>query len=178
MFHGNRHVTRVAADHDVVDLFTPGQPVEGRVGLDETSMLLGGVGGIHLIDGTVQHVEPRRQQLERRRERRAVEDQQGAQHLGPGRSRLGWRTDDDVARSELETLPAGAVCDHTGIPHIFIFARSPTHATMNSRAGPFSSLPHDPVTSWVPAFVSGPLPLPGVPPSRHAQREATPTVPL
>ena len=117
MLHGDRDVPRVTTDDDVGGPGIERQPVERGVGLDEPPVVLRVVHRHDVVDRARLHVEPRRELAERSRELRAVEDEQGAEHLGPRRAALGWRADHDVARPEPEAQPAVAVGDERAVAH-------------------------------------------------------------
>ena len=108
-------VTRIAADHEIRDVGVQRKAVEGRVRLDEAAMRLGGERRRHLGERADAHVEPRRDLVERRRERGPVEDQERAQHLRPGGAALRRGADHDVARTEREPVPAAAVGDDRAV---------------------------------------------------------------
>jgi len=107
--HRQPHVARVPPDADVRDRRIAGYPVERRVGLDEPAVRLGFQVREHVCAGASHHVDPRRERVQRERELRFLQDEQGADHLRPRRPAL-WRgADDDVAGAELEAVPAAAV---------------------------------------------------------------------
>ena len=118
------NVAGVSSDADVGDRRFVRQPVERRMGLDEPTMLLGFEVADHGADVTGLHVEARRDEVERSVERRALEDQQRADHLHPGRAGLPGSADDDVARPRREPLPTVAVQHRRPIPS----PRGPRHA--------------------------------------------------
>ena len=96
-----------------------GHPVERRVGLDEPAVRLGVQVGEHVVRVAGQHVEPRREHVERQRKLVGLEHEQRADHLRPRRAALGGRADDDVAGPELEAVPAVAVGDQTAVARPF-----------------------------------------------------------
>ena len=104
-----RNVAGVAPDADVGDRRIVGYPVERRVGLDEPAVRLGLQVREHLRAGAGHHVDPRREPVQRERELRFLQDEQRADHLRPRRPALRRRSDDDVAGSKLEAVPAVAV---------------------------------------------------------------------
>ena len=61
------------------------------------------------VDVTSLHLEPRRHQIKRTFERRALKDEECTDHLHPGGAALRWAADDDVARTHRERLPAVTV---------------------------------------------------------------------
>ena len=87
------------------------------MGLDEASMLLRVEVGDHVADVTGLHIEPRRDEIERSIERRALKDEQRTDHLHPGRAALRRAADDDVARPRREPLPTVAVPHRRSIPN-------------------------------------------------------------
>jgi hypothetical protein len=113
----HHHVARIAPDHEIGDVVTKWESVERRVRLDEPAMGLAVVEREHLVLRPDSHVEPRRQGIELRREVGPVEDRQRTQHLCPGRARLRWRRDHDVARTVLESDPSLAVGDEGPVGH-------------------------------------------------------------
>src|SRR5258708_8318365 len=77
--------------------------------LDEATMGLGPEPGDHLLARRDDPVKPRRQRCERRWQLGGLEDEQGADHLHPGRAALGPGADNDIARPEGESFPPRAV---------------------------------------------------------------------
>jgi hypothetical protein len=61
VIEGHGHVERVTCHHDVADLGLEREPVQRRVRLDESAMLLGGEGGEDLFVRRYEPVEPGRQ---------------------------------------------------------------------------------------------------------------------
>jgi hypothetical protein len=110
-----RDVSRVAAHADVGDAWVPRETIEGRVGLDEPTVGL----SFELCGDAAQaaglHVEPRRDVRKRPIELGGVEDEQGAQHLGPRGAALRRCGDDDVIAAKRESLPARAVVHQIAI---------------------------------------------------------------
>src|SRR5208283_3835427 len=86
-----------------------GNPVQRRVGLDEPPVVLSGEPGIYLFGRGDQMIQPGRQLRQRGRELWCLKDQQGTDHLHPGRAGLGPAADHDVAVSEREAEPPSAV---------------------------------------------------------------------
>ena len=68
-------IARISSDADVRDRRVVAQPVERRMSLDEAAMLLRVQVGDHVTDGAGLHVEPRRDEIERSIERRALKDE-------------------------------------------------------------------------------------------------------
>ena len=115
MLERDGDVARIAADHEIRGVGVQRKAVEGRVRLDEAAMRLGGERRRHLGERAGAHVEPRRDLVERRRERGPVEDQERAQHLHPRGAALRRGADHDVARTEREPVPAAAVGDDRAV---------------------------------------------------------------
>lgn len=104
-------VSRIARHAQVRHALVEGDPVEGCVSLDEAPVLLHREIGEDVRVGARQHVDPGRDARERCVEVRRLEDEQCADPLHPGGAALGRRTDHDVVRAELESVPARAVVD-------------------------------------------------------------------
>ena len=107
--HRDADIARIAAHADVDDVVALRETVDRGVRLDEPSVPLRVEVGEDFIELARVHIEPRRDLGERPIEIGRLEDEQPADHLRPGRAALRWCADDDVARSELEPVPARAV---------------------------------------------------------------------
>ena len=113
---GHRGVQRVPAGDDVPGPRVERDPVQRGVRLDEPPVPLRGQYGQHLLARRDQVVQPGGQLAERGRQLRGPEDQQGADHLHPGRPGLGPGADHYVAVAELHARPAGAVLLVVDVP--------------------------------------------------------------
>ena len=113
--HRERDVAWIPADADVRHPAIERQTIQGRVRLEEPAVALCGEIGEDLRPGPGDHVDPRRDHPQRSREVGILEDEERADHLRPGRAGLRRSRDDDVARSELQALPAGTVPEHPAV---------------------------------------------------------------
>ena len=109
-------IERVPRHHDVRDAIVERDAVEGRVRLDESTVGLRVECGDDLVDRAGRPVEPRREVGDRRRQLGRAEHEQRADVLHPRRAVLRARTDDDVAVTELEPVPARTVLVRGRVP--------------------------------------------------------------
>jgi hypothetical protein len=114
--HRQPHVARVPPDAEVRDRRIVGYPVERRVGLNEPAVRLGFQVREHVCAGASHQVDPRRERVQRQRELRFLQYEQGADHLRPRRPALRRGANDDVAGAELEAVPAVAVVHTRLVP--------------------------------------------------------------
>jgi hypothetical protein len=110
------------------------------------------------------------------REDRSIEDQQGAQHLGPCRAALLRRTDHDVAGSEFESFPACAVVDEGAVsPHRWSIPCSAERELAN-RSRPGAVWSPDPRVSPISVVRALSAPPSHTPPRRLEKRAPSVTV--
>src|SRR5437016_2584437 len=97
------------ANHDVARSRIERDAVQGRMGLDHATMLLGVQSREHLITWFDEVVEPGRETAETLGQLGGAEHQQSTDHLHPRRAASRSSADDDVAVAKGKTFPASAV---------------------------------------------------------------------